>query len=501
MRHLQMVLKVRLAITALIALLFVPFSLQALTTAELEAEIQALLAQLATLQQGLSNSSYGAATTPAASYVIGQPYPSTATVPSYTTPAAPAQGPIYSCITLSHDVKRGMSGSDIAELQKYLALNAGIYPQGSVSGVFDVYTETAVQRWQAKNGIVPYGSPETNGFGVVGPRTRAAMADCRRLVSAGCPAAPNTPTPSECKSGTWTRTYDANNCHTGWRCSGTYVPPIQCPSRPMPACPDGRVVSKGTARNGCPLGYKCESGSSSCLRDVEAAKNYATGQNCTQVITKMRCPYRSSHTYEARNGCQSGYLEGRDWTSVSGASSATFSASPMSGSVPLAVRFSVGKISFTGIDLGDGQSVQAPLFGMCVSTPCWTTEHTYLSSGTYTAKLLNGYVNGQARVVGTATITVGGSRSSSCPQYQRPLCSNGTLVSNGTDAQGCSLGFRCEAGGGAACSRDIADAVQWAMTANCTAIAPRTLRCPHDASTMYLPRGCEMHYLEPRGWK
>ncbi len=93
-------------------------------------------------------------------------------------------------------------------------------------------------------------------------------------------------------------------------------------------------------------------------------------------------------------------------TVTAGQTSGTFSASPTSGFAPLTVAFSVGLISFTGIDFGDGQNIQAPLFGMCSSAPCWTTNHTYAFSGAYTAKLINGYSNGQPQIVGTAAINV-----------------------------------------------------------------------------------------------
>ena len=124
----------------------------------------------------------------------------------------------------------------------------------------------------------------------------------------------------------------------------------------------------------------------------------------------MRCPYRSSHTYEARNGCQSGYLEGRGWNNVEKRSTST-----------------------------------------------------------------------------------------SCPQYQVPLCPNGTLVSNGTDANGCSLGYRCATSSSNSCAADVSASQSYASNLACTQIAA-TLRCPYDSSYTYVGNGCHKSFLQSRGW-
>lgn len=72
-------------------------------------------------------------------------------------------------------LQRGANGADVRDLQEFLKRDAAIYPEGLVTGYFGPATERAVQRFQVKYGIASSGSPWTNGFGAVGPRTRAKL--------------------------------------------------------------------------------------------------------------------------------------------------------------------------------------------------------------------------------------------------------------------------------------------------------------------------------------
>jgi len=68
-------------------------------------------------------------------------------------------------------LKKGMSGPEVKELQTFLAQFPGVYPEGMVTGYFGALTEAAVKRFQTEQGIVTSGSPETTGFGQIGPKT------------------------------------------------------------------------------------------------------------------------------------------------------------------------------------------------------------------------------------------------------------------------------------------------------------------------------------------
>ena len=84
-----------------------------------------------------------------------------------------------SCPTLTSNLYLGLDDSDtdgeVTKLQRFLASNSAIYPEGLITGYFGPLTELAVKRWQAANGIVSSGTPDTTGYGVVGPNTRAAI--------------------------------------------------------------------------------------------------------------------------------------------------------------------------------------------------------------------------------------------------------------------------------------------------------------------------------------
>jgi peptidoglycan hydrolase-like protein with peptidoglycan-binding domain len=141
-----MYFKTTSAVTLLI--IGLPFLASALTTAELQQQVQGLKDQVTQLQQ--SKASSGA------------------------------------CPTPGKTMKRGSSGTDVTLLQQFLARDKSVYPEGAITGTYGPLTETAVKRFQAKNGIASSGTPGTTGYGAVGPRTAKAIADsCAGASSAG----------------------------------------------------------------------------------------------------------------------------------------------------------------------------------------------------------------------------------------------------------------------------------------------------------------------------
>ena len=116
---------------ALVAVLFgVSFtSVSAQTAAELNAQIQLLLSQIAALQGG-----------------------------------APATGGY----TFSTDLTIGSTGADVTALQNILISSGNlVMPAGTAKGYFGNLTKTAVMAWQTAHGVNP--------TGYVGPMTRAAL--------------------------------------------------------------------------------------------------------------------------------------------------------------------------------------------------------------------------------------------------------------------------------------------------------------------------------------
>jgi peptidoglycan hydrolase-like protein with peptidoglycan-binding domain len=85
----------------------------------------------------------------------------------YTYPVS-SSAPIVSHLSL------GTSGAEVTSLQNFL-VSQGYLTAGNVTGSFNSATQIAVQSFQKAQGIVSSGSPETTGYGDVGPSTRAKI--------------------------------------------------------------------------------------------------------------------------------------------------------------------------------------------------------------------------------------------------------------------------------------------------------------------------------------
>ena len=100
------------------------------------------------------------------------------------------------CVTLSHnlysDKTDNETNGEVTKLQRFLAQDSSVYPSALITGYFGPATEKAVQLWQTRNGIVSSGSPDSTGYGYVGPSTRAAMV-CRGSVDSTISNTPTTP--------------------------------------------------------------------------------------------------------------------------------------------------------------------------------------------------------------------------------------------------------------------------------------------------------------------
>jgi len=158
--------------------LFAPLA-HAQTTDDLQKQISELLGQVSQLQTLLQGAGVPAAGAPAQ--------------PGYPVTPAPSQGQITtapsttssaSCLSLSRDLRPGSQGEDVTRLQTFLAKDPAIYPEGQVTGYYGGLTQAAVQRWQVKYGIVTSGTPESTGYGMVGPKTRRSFAGCGEILPA-----------------------------------------------------------------------------------------------------------------------------------------------------------------------------------------------------------------------------------------------------------------------------------------------------------------------------
>ncbi len=81
-------------------------------------------------------------------------------------------GGAFNCATIVNNLRKNATdettNGEVSRLQQFLG--------GRVTGTFGPATEQLLKKWQAEKGIVSGGSAGTTGFGMVGARTRAAMA-------------------------------------------------------------------------------------------------------------------------------------------------------------------------------------------------------------------------------------------------------------------------------------------------------------------------------------
>lgn len=76
--------------------------------------------------------------------------------------------------SLTRNLSFGAKGDDVINLQKFL-IGKGYLAADSATGFFGMLTQAAVQKFQTAQGIVSSGSPDSNGYGAVGPMTRGRI--------------------------------------------------------------------------------------------------------------------------------------------------------------------------------------------------------------------------------------------------------------------------------------------------------------------------------------
>lgn len=122
--------------------------------------------------QGRSNADSATSTTGDRSSQAGLP-----TLPEQASDRAKE---VMQCLQLGRSMGIGSQGVDVENVQSFLK-EQGYFDYAEATGYFGPITQEAVQEFQQARGIVANGSPETTGFGLVGPRTRAALAQASCL--------------------------------------------------------------------------------------------------------------------------------------------------------------------------------------------------------------------------------------------------------------------------------------------------------------------------------
>src|SRR3989338_659947 len=182
------------------------------------------------------------------------------------------------CPNFTYNLYLGLNDSETegqaTQLQKFLAQDSIVYPEGHMTGFYGPLTKQAVKRWQAKNGLVSSGSPDTTGYGVMGVQTR-------EKIRAFCP----TPLPIP-------------------------IPPQTCPQYSSPFCQaNEKITPGGMDASGCQLPEKCVPAGASLppvISGVSGPTALNTSQSGTWTVT-ARDPENSPLSYSVVWGDEVAY--------------------------------------------------------------------------------------------------------------------------------------------------------------------------------------------------
>jgi plastocyanin len=340
--------------------------------AALTAQVQQLIAEINAIEAGAA--------------VSGAGYGSVSGAPAYTGGACPQIGRVLSL---------GTSGSDVSSLQQFL----GVTP---ATGYYGTITQSSVEQWQAANNIISYGTPATTGYGVVGPRTAAAI---RLACSTG-----------NVGGGT------GSGGTGGGVVSGFLQVSPSSGNAPLPVTVNATV---NVAQSCTGATYQLNYGDGTQSQQI-----VTNAGNCSPATQQFQHTYQYGGTYTVT--LSSGSQQSTATVTVSGPpapgsgstgqAAGSISAFVTSGAVPLSTTFYVSCASGLAYDVvfGDGQDLGG---SNVAQTSCTgglqAITHTYSTAGTYNAQLVifiknsNGTVTPQA--VGTQSITAIGAGTSNPP--------------------------------------------------------------------------------------
>lgn len=260
----------------------------------LQAELDALLAQLAALQAQLAALTGGG-----------------------STPTPPPTTGSGQCPNLYRSLRQGMSGTDVTALQRFLAADSRLYPDGTISGYFGPLTQAAVQALQRRHNLVTSGTPDTTGYGSVGPATRNLIATL--CTTGGVPTNPGTPG-GHCfagdllvENGKTGNFYSVQYVQTGQNCS-SYLQTRQCingtlsgsseyryghcgvgPSSVPGSCSfNGVTLMNGETRTFyrtdiVPFGQQCQGVSRTCTNGILSGTSEYAHPSCVTPNAPISC--------------------------------------------------------------------------------------------------------------------------------------------------------------------------------------------------------------------
>ena len=276
-----------------------------------------------------------------------------------------------SCPLIGRSLKLGSTGDDVTRLQQFLARDFDVYPEGKITGYYGSLTEAAVKRWQVKYNIVSSGTPESTGYGVVGPRTAAAIALLCTTGSYGGVSGPATPAAPV--GGFIQVTPVAGNA--------PLKVAIQATINTVNSC-NGGVYTLDYGDGTVPSQIAVPAGN--CQQMIQTLGHEYTS-NGTYPITLSAGAHRTSATVQVY-----GVIPQPTPTPPPASTWGIVSVTPVVGGDPLAVSAEVivPACAAHSIDWGDGAvSTGAAQSGCTSSTSNATYQHTYAEVGDYTISL------------------------------------------------------------------------------------------------------------------
>jgi len=184
------------------------------------------------------------------------------------------------CPALSKNLSRGSEGSDVTSLQNFL-ISRGHLEAGNSTGFYGPLTETAVRGFQCKHMGICSGSPEQNGYGVVGAQTRAKIAGMCSIAGGTSTSSTNVPSPVSS---------DTTNSKSYTSGQSTNPNPK---SAPLFKVPKVTITQSTGSGNTSATGKTCKVGSTE-LADGAKQTFYSTqtvssGLSCSSVAQERTC--------------------------------------------------------------------------------------------------------------------------------------------------------------------------------------------------------------------
>jgi len=446
---------------------------------------------------------------------------------SQTSSATPAITSASGVAVFSSPYALGGHGAAVLQIQNELVA-LGLLDPSDATGYFGQLTQSAIETFQSQDGIVSSGTGATTGFGVAGPRTRAALAAAVAGQGTGTAGTTGTTTPPTANTSITSNTTQSSSGPSVTASSGlsllqSLLAEIQSLQSQMTALTSGAAPANTTqantttttnaagscpavippactgtlqplTSNGCVNAFECITSSvtTTTQAQTQTVQTTATPQSCTfngqSVASGSSVTGFQSSSVPFGSQCVSGTLTCTNGTLSNASSFPNASCAPATAA----------SCSFNGQSIQSGgtatgfQAASVAAGGQCVSGTLTCTNGTLSNASSFPAASCSVAAAPQAAAAASCTfnnqsVASGASVNafqsssvafgSSCQQQTR-TCSNGTLSGTFTAAT-CSVAAAqsCTFNGQSVASGATVTAFQAASVAAGSQCVSGTLTC------------------------